>query len=64
MRRVILGAGISLDGYIARRNGGIDFLHEPKGYSMSAFVDILDTMARVSCFPPQRPGRSRESARR
>ncbi len=30
MRKVILGAGISLDGYIARRDGGIDFLHQPK----------------------------------
>ena len=45
MRKVILGAGISLDGYIARRDGGIDFLRQSKSYSMSAFFATLDTVA-------------------
>jgi dihydrofolate reductase len=44
MRKVILGAGISLDGYIARPDGGIDFLRQPKGYSMSDFFAALDTI--------------------
>ncbi len=44
MRKVILGAGMSLDGYIARRDGGIDFLRPPKGDSMSAFFATLDTV--------------------
>jgi hypothetical protein len=30
VRKVILGLGISLDGYIARRNGAVDFLFMPK----------------------------------
>jgi dihydrofolate reductase len=44
MRNVILGAGMSLDGYIARPDGGIDFLYQPKGYSMGAFFATLDTV--------------------
>jgi dihydrofolate reductase len=44
MRKVILGAGISLDGYIARRDGGTDFLVQPKGYSMSAFFATVDVV--------------------
>jgi dihydrofolate reductase len=44
MRKVILGAGISLDGYVARPDGGIDFLPQPKGYSMAAFFATLDTV--------------------
>ena len=44
MRKVILGAAISLDGYVARRDGGIDFLRPPKGYSMGAFFATLDTL--------------------
>ncbi len=44
MRKVILGAGISLDGYLARPDSGIDFLRPPKGYSMSAFFATLDTV--------------------
>jgi dihydrofolate reductase len=44
MRNVILGAGMSLDGYIARPDGEIDFLYQPKGYSMSAFFATLDTI--------------------
>jgi dihydrofolate reductase len=45
MRKVILGAGISLDGYLARPDGAIDFLYQPKGYSMAAFFATLDTVA-------------------
>ena len=33
-----------MDGYIARRDGGIDFLRPPKGYSMSALFATLDTV--------------------
>jgi dihydrofolate reductase len=44
MRKVILGAGISLDGYVAKPDGGIDFLYQPKGYSMAAFFTTLDAV--------------------
>jgi dihydrofolate reductase len=44
MRKVILGASITLDGYIARPNGAIDFLHPPKGYSMTALFAAIDTV--------------------
>ncbi len=37
MRRVVLGLGMSLDGYIARLNGDVDFLFMPKDYSMAPF---------------------------
>jgi hypothetical protein len=30
MRKVVLGLGISIDGYIARLNGAVDFLFMPK----------------------------------
>ncbi len=43
MRKVILGLGISLDGYIARPNGAVDFLFMPKDYSMAAFSATIDT---------------------
>jgi dihydrofolate reductase len=45
MRKVILGVGISLDGYIARPNGAVDFLFMPKDYlpSMAAFMKRIDT---------------------
>ena len=42
VRKVILGLGISLDGYIARRNGDIDFLIHPKDYSMRPFFATVD----------------------
>ena len=38
----MLGVGISLDGYIARPNGDIDFLFTPKDYSMGAFFATVD----------------------
>ena len=43
MRKVVLGLGISLDGYIARLNGAVDFLFMPKDYSMAPFFKTIDT---------------------
>jgi hypothetical protein len=43
MRKVVLGSGISLDGYIARSDGAVDFLLMPKDYSMAPFFATLDT---------------------
>lgn len=43
MRKIILGVGISLDGYIARPNGAVDFLFMPKDYSMADFLRRIDT---------------------
>jgi dihydrofolate reductase len=42
MRKVILGLGISLDGYIARPDGSVDFLFMPKDYSMASFFATVD----------------------
>jgi dihydrofolate reductase len=42
-RKLIYGVGLSLDGYIARPDGAVDFLFMPKGYSMSAFFKRIDT---------------------
>src|ERR1700687_616110 len=41
-RKVVLGLGISLDGYIARPNGDVDFLFMPKDYSMAPFFRTVD----------------------
>jgi dihydrofolate reductase len=43
MRKVVLGLGISIDGYIARLNGAVDFLCMPKDYSMAPFFATVDT---------------------
>ena len=43
MRKVVLGLGISLDGYIARPDGSVDFLFMPKDYSMGPFFATIDT---------------------
>ncbi len=43
MRKIVLGLGISLDGYIARLNGDVDFLFMPKDYSMGSFFATIDT---------------------
>jgi Dihydrofolate reductase len=42
MRKVVLGVGISLDGYIARPDGSVDFLFMPKDYSMAEFFKRID----------------------
>jgi len=42
MRKVVLGLGISLDGYIARPDGSVDFLFMPKDYSMAPFFATID----------------------
>jgi dihydrofolate reductase len=42
-RKVVLGLGISLDGYIARPDGSVDFLFMPKDYSMGPFIKSIDT---------------------
>lgn len=44
MRSVVLGLGISIDGYIARRNDAVDFLFMPKDYSMAPFFAAVDTV--------------------
>jgi dihydrofolate reductase len=43
VRKVVLGLGISLDGYIARPDGAVDFLFMPKDYSMAPFFATIDT---------------------
>ena len=43
-RKVVLGLGISLDGYIARPDGSVDFLFMPKDYSMGPFLKTVDTL--------------------
>jgi RibD C-terminal domain len=45
LRKVILGFGISLDGYIARRNGGMDYLvMDKEGEALMAdFFAKIDT---------------------
>lgn len=43
MRKVVLGLGISLDGYIARLDDFVDFLFMPKDYSMGQFFATIDT---------------------
>ena len=42
MRKVILGLGISLDGYIGRPAGSVDFLFMPKDFSMEPFFATVD----------------------
>ena len=42
MRRIILSLGISLDSYIARPDGSVDFLFMPKDYSMAPFFKTID----------------------
>jgi dihydrofolate reductase len=43
MRKIIYGVGTSLDGYIARVDGALDFLHlRPSNYSMGPFFKTID----------------------
>ena len=42
MRSVVLSCGISLDGYIARPDGAVDFLFMPKDFSMAEFMASID----------------------
>ena len=44
MRKVILGLGISLDGYIARKNGAVDWLSMDWDYDWMAFFKIIDVV--------------------
>ena len=45
MRKIILGLGISIDGYIARRDGTYDFLFMPRDFmhEFAAFHASIDT---------------------
>jgi len=42
VRKAVLGLGISLDGYIARPDGSVDFLFMPRDYSMADFFATID----------------------
>jgi dihydrofolate reductase len=42
MRKIVYGVGISLDGYLARPDGAVDFLFMPKDYSMRPFFKTVD----------------------
>lgn len=44
MRKVILTLGLTLDGYIARPDGSVDFLFMPRDYSMAPFLKTIDTV--------------------
>ena len=46
-RKIIVYIATSVDGYIARSDGGVDWLNRPMpkgGYGMDAFVRSIDTV--------------------
>lgn len=65
MRKVVLGLGVSLDGYIARKNGAVDWLSMDWEYGekgMNDFFNAIDVvlMGRktlehaINMFPPRK----------
>lgn len=44
MRKVVLGLGISLDGYIARKNGAVDWLSMDWDYDWTAFFKTINAV--------------------
>ena len=48
-RKVILGFGVSLDGYIARRNGAFDFLAIDQEGEALMFHGSLQLDAKAAC---------------
>ena len=44
MRKVVLGLGISFDGYIARKNGAVDWLSMDWDYDWTAFFTTIDVV--------------------
>lgn len=44
MRKIILGLGISLDGYIARQSGAVDWLSMDWDYDWTAFFKTIDAV--------------------
>jgi dihydrofolate reductase len=44
MRKIILGLGISLDGYIARKSGAVDWLSMDWDYDWTAFFKLIDVV--------------------
>ena len=43
MRTIVLSVGVTLDGYIARPDGAVDYLFMPKDFSMAPFFASVDT---------------------
>jgi dihydrofolate reductase len=43
MRKVVYGLAMSLDGYLARLDGAVDFLLEDPAYDMAPFFRTVDT---------------------
>ena len=59
MRKIILSCGISLDGYVSRPDGSVDFLFLPPDYSMAPFFSTIDTIVcgrKTLAEAPQRGG--------
>jgi len=44
MRKVVLGLGVSFDGYIARKNGAVDWLSMDWDYDWTAFFKTIDVV--------------------